>query len=493
MGVVHSMDDGQVDRIRKALDHSAKAIDGINRKFDEIDRHLTNAAAFNSTMTTKIEESLDALSRLDNAVNMRIESTLHVAERATQDVEEVLNRALVIVTKFDLHAELINMIKNTIPLLIPLLILLIELAVSNAYLGILLASLPQLHQRFSTYLLANASAVLVGLFVSTIWLTSHRIHISRHARKLRKQREALVQEAVARPRSSTFSTPCSQTVQGDEMILKATDDQVPVFDGACLQNEVSTHSHEPELMRVGSVPSINSAMNSVSSTSTLGSLGMPSDLPHVASVGHRRRRFNRAGATSQPPPCTDQPSSESRAVEPSPLSSQFRRAPPPQHQEEFHFDRTGGNRHGNPLDVRPSGDGVEICIDAVRGRRAGGVVNDTRLDSGDPACIGQQNSVHASYQALAQQGSSFLFAFPSFRWSFTHKPRAVRQPSSSPTQGKPQNTSPPPPSTERNTGVDTIDVCPSGRGDQGNSNGGDTATVATTSPTVDAGLRVETL
>lgn len=95
-----------------------------------------------------------------------------------------------------------------ITLAIPFIILIIELAVSNAYHGILLASLPgvrglklkihkfhsiSLYKRlvsidpelvfpsyevnfhYSNYLVVNASATLMGLFLSLLWLVCYRV------------------------------------------------------------------------------------------------------------------------------------------------------------------------------------------------------------------------------------------------------------------------------------------------------------------------------
>jgi len=197
------MDESQVDRISRALGNSARAIDGINRKFDEIDRHLISAASFNKKMSTKINESLGAIGKFDQAFNNRIESALETVESATDELTDIFEHALLAVKKFDLQGELFKMPKVLIPLAIPLTILLIELAISNAYLGILLASLPQVQERYSNYLLANAFAVLLGLFVSTVWLGMYRFWIARQSSIIRRHRQALTMQATLRLKGQT--------------------------------------------------------------------------------------------------------------------------------------------------------------------------------------------------------------------------------------------------------------------------------------------------
>merc|ERR1719379_1380681 len=85
-------------------------------------------------------------------------------------------------------------------MVIPLIILLIELSVSNAYLGILLASLPEVRTRYGRYLLSNASMVLLGLTASLIWLVWYRYNLSRRTRhldKLAKRMEAETGDAMS--------------------------------------------------------------------------------------------------------------------------------------------------------------------------------------------------------------------------------------------------------------------------------------------------------
>merc|ERR1719265_1155569 len=154
-------------------------------------------------MSTKINESLGAIGKFDQAFNNRIESALETVESATDELTDIFEHALLTVKKFDLQGELFKMPKVLIPLAIPLTILLIELAISNAYLGILLASLPQVQERYSNYLLANAFAVLLGLFVSTVWLGMYRFWIARQSSIIRRHRQALTMQATLRLKGQT--------------------------------------------------------------------------------------------------------------------------------------------------------------------------------------------------------------------------------------------------------------------------------------------------
>merc|ERR1719188_1930210 len=69
--------------------------------------------------------------------------------------------------------------------MIPLVILLMELAVTNAYLGLLLASIPEVRDKYSwssSYLLANAGCVMFGLMFSMVWLAGYRIWLTCHGK-----------------------------------------------------------------------------------------------------------------------------------------------------------------------------------------------------------------------------------------------------------------------------------------------------------------------
>jgi len=63
-------------------------------------------------------------------------------------------------------------------MMIPLLVLLVELAVANAYLGLLMLSVPEVRSRYSRPLLWNAFTVLVGLTFSLLCLFMHRARLS---------------------------------------------------------------------------------------------------------------------------------------------------------------------------------------------------------------------------------------------------------------------------------------------------------------------------
>jgi len=172
------MEDGQVKRISKALSGSAKAIQGINTKFDLIDEHVQKMMEFNRATNSKVNKVLTSFERLDDTFNDRAEMLLESLVGATNTLTEVLEAAAVSLDKVNIRQELDNIPKAMITLAIPFVILVIELAVSNAYLGILLASLPSVSLKYSNYLIAYASATLMGLFLSLMWLVCYRVWLS---------------------------------------------------------------------------------------------------------------------------------------------------------------------------------------------------------------------------------------------------------------------------------------------------------------------------
>mmetsp|Transcript_66408 Transcript_66408/g.156380 ORF Transcript_66408/g.156380 Transcript_66408/m.156380 type:complete len:500 (-) Transcript_66408:75-1574(-) len=180
MGVTHSMDAEQVKRISKALNQSATAIQGINNKFEAIDVHVQRMLDFNATTNAKMHAAVGSFERLDDTFNDRAEMFLEAVVGATNSATDCLEAAVLALEKVDIRKEIDNVPKALIPLAIPFIILLIELAVSNAYLGILLASLPSVSLRYSNYLLAYASSTLMGLFLSLTWLVCYRVWLSLH-------------------------------------------------------------------------------------------------------------------------------------------------------------------------------------------------------------------------------------------------------------------------------------------------------------------------
>ncbi|CAJ1331804.1 unnamed protein product [Effrenium voratum] len=182
MGVTHSMEEPQVKRISKALNASATAIQGINSKFDEIDGHVQKMMEFNQTTNKKVSNVLNSFERLDDTFNDRAEMLLEAMVGATNSATDILEAAVLCLEKVNIRQEIDNIPKALIPLAMPFIILLIELAVSNAYLGILLASLPSVSVRYSNYLLAYASSTLMGLFLSLLWLVCYRLWLSMHSK-----------------------------------------------------------------------------------------------------------------------------------------------------------------------------------------------------------------------------------------------------------------------------------------------------------------------
>lgn len=174
MGVVHSMDETQVTRISRALANSAAAIQGINNKFDIMDGHLTSVTSFNTKLASRVDTALSAFGRLDGSVNTQLESLLENIRDATDQLGAALEGAVEALERVNLQRELDAVPKALIPLILPVLILLIELAISNAYLGILMASIPMIRPRYAAYLIVNAFLLLLGLTLSLAWLVTYR-------------------------------------------------------------------------------------------------------------------------------------------------------------------------------------------------------------------------------------------------------------------------------------------------------------------------------
>merc|ERR1712008_502606 len=106
----------------------------------------------------------------DSAMNERIEIALTVVREATGDLTHVMENMVSALEDFDIQREVRQMPKAVIPVMVPLVILMIELAIANAYLGILLTRLPDVGMTYSHYLLSNAAFILIGLMMSLLWL-----------------------------------------------------------------------------------------------------------------------------------------------------------------------------------------------------------------------------------------------------------------------------------------------------------------------------------
>mmetsp|Transcript_84433 Transcript_84433/g.131880 ORF Transcript_84433/g.131880 Transcript_84433/m.131880 type:complete len:559 (-) Transcript_84433:21-1697(-) len=191
MGVVHSLDEEQVHRVSKALRDSAGAIQGINEKFDNVDKHWEKMNAHQTLVSSRIDETLESFALMEDTFNSRIETVLNVVNYATDELTVALEGTLILLSRLDLRKKQTELPKIIIPLAIPLIVLLIELAVANAYLGILLASLPEVRDKYSKYLVGNASSVLIGLSVSLLWLGGYRLWLSRKSKAFQESGQNL--------------------------------------------------------------------------------------------------------------------------------------------------------------------------------------------------------------------------------------------------------------------------------------------------------------
>merc|ERR1719379_3388790 len=84
-------------------------------------------------MVDTVQDSLDALNRLDTTLTDRTDAMLEYMELATQDLTKVLDTTITMLERVDIRREMNNLPKTFIPIMIPLIILLIELAITNAY------------------------------------------------------------------------------------------------------------------------------------------------------------------------------------------------------------------------------------------------------------------------------------------------------------------------------------------------------------------------
>lgn len=203
MGVTHSMDEAQVSRISTALQQSAKSIKGINSKFDIVDEHWQGILTFNSKISMRVEDSLGSFQRLDKAIDARVGKALTNVKLATDELMSMMRSMVTALEAFDVQSEINDLPKAVIPLLIPIVVIMIELAVANAYLGILLTRLPDVGNVYSSYLLANAAIVLLGLSLSLLWLVSYRCFLSCRTRPSAQLQR--LSTALSRTRASAGS------------------------------------------------------------------------------------------------------------------------------------------------------------------------------------------------------------------------------------------------------------------------------------------------
>jgi len=195
------MDEKQVARISSALKGSADAIQGINSKFEIAETHYKKMHRIQGKLNETIEGSLDACIRLDDTVRSRAEHVHVHFDEAMEGFTQVLESMVDLLQSFDIQREVSNLPAAMVPLMVPLVILLVELAVANAYMGILIASMPEVRERYSwcsPYLLTNASCVLFGLTLSLVWLAGYRIWLSCKGSK-RVMRDFLEEAEAAKP------------------------------------------------------------------------------------------------------------------------------------------------------------------------------------------------------------------------------------------------------------------------------------------------------
>lgn len=187
MGVVHSMADDQVHRVSNSLRECSNSIQGINAKFDEVDEHWRAMQEFNNKVNQRVEVMLDSFKRMDQTFASRGENILETMLVLTDELSHSLEATVQALNRFDIRRDTVQFTKVIIPMTLPLIVLLVELGVSNAFLGILIASLPNVPPDYSRYLLANASFILLGLTLSLLWLGGYRIWLSFKARSLESE------------------------------------------------------------------------------------------------------------------------------------------------------------------------------------------------------------------------------------------------------------------------------------------------------------------
>jgi hypothetical protein len=188
-----------VARISKALKGSADAIQGINTKFDIAETQYRKLHSFQGKLNNQVEGSLDACTKLEATLHSRAEGAVLQFEDAAEGFTLVLENMVDVLQGLNIQREVSALPKAMVPLMIPLVILLIELAVANAYLGILIASLPEVRDKYSwcsSYLLGNASCVLFGLTISLVWLAGYRIYLSCKSRNFKIMQGSSGEETI---------------------------------------------------------------------------------------------------------------------------------------------------------------------------------------------------------------------------------------------------------------------------------------------------------
>lgn len=182
MGIQHSLNDEQVGRVGESLQNGAQAIMDISERMEHLEGYVREMRTFNESLSEKVDNASTAIARLDKTLNNRIDRVLTAMAVVTDGTPERTENALEAIRSINVQEAVANANKAMVPLTIPFIVLLVELAVANAYLGILLASMPDARDRYSTFLITNAGAVLCGLTVGLLWLGMHRLNQNRESK-----------------------------------------------------------------------------------------------------------------------------------------------------------------------------------------------------------------------------------------------------------------------------------------------------------------------
>ncbi|CAK0788343.1 unnamed protein product [Prorocentrum cordatum] len=111
-----------------------------HRKCDECVKGANNQLGYWKCVQCK--DSFET-ARLDDTVRSRAEHVHVHFDEAMEGFTQVLESMVDLLQSFDIQREVSNLPAAMVPLMVPLVILLVELAVANAYMGILIASMPE--------------------------------------------------------------------------------------------------------------------------------------------------------------------------------------------------------------------------------------------------------------------------------------------------------------------------------------------------------------
>jgi len=270
--VTHSLEEAQVVRISNALQNSAEAIQGINQQFDAIDQHWKDVQFMQNEFNSRLEITLESVQRLDKTMTDRIDKSLDTLHSFTNELNKVLDSGAKKLREYDMRRELNQLPKAAVPIIIPLIILMCELAVANAYIGILLLRLPEINFLYSRYLVSNAAMVLLGLTLSLFWLVLYRGWLSYKSYKYRtrlNQRDFSMQDPNAHiPQEARFQ----------EEFDEVDKDEPPRADG-----------HEAEPIQLQSTTIVGATRNELDRREQAASAASNGCIGSAASEPNRRR------------------------------------------------------------------------------------------------------------------------------------------------------------------------------------------------------------